>query len=94
MLASGWILGEEIAIQVLDDWVKKYSDNIIFKFKRRNGQIWKVSKDYNGPSIGSVYVSTPKNILNQKFLLLDQPIKILNIHMKNQISHRFSFLKK
>jgi hypothetical protein len=61
---QGLKLGENVAIRLLSDWVKKYSDDIIFKFRKRDGTIWEVRKDYSGPSSPPVYYSSPVQITN------------------------------
>jgi membrane-associated phospholipid phosphatase len=58
---AGLQIGEDVAIAVLTDWVKKYSNDIIFRFRKRNSQVYEISKTYSGPvSIsGNIYFTTP-----------------------------------
>jgi hypothetical protein len=58
---AGLEIGEAVAITVLEDWVKKYSNDVIFRFRKRNGTVYEISKTYSGPvSIsGNIYFSNP-----------------------------------
>jgi membrane-associated phospholipid phosphatase len=58
---AGLEIGENVAISVLEDWVKRYSTDVIFRFRKRNGTVYEISKTYSGPvSIsGNIYFSNP-----------------------------------
>jgi membrane-associated phospholipid phosphatase len=68
---SGIALGEQVAIDVLKDEVHKYSDEITFRFRRRNGEIVTISNHNNPVASGVSYPSTisipdPENPSNTK----------------------------
>jgi len=56
---TGLNIGEQVAIAVLQEWVNRYSADVIFKFKLRDGTKYKVSKSESGPfTVGPVYNPT------------------------------------
>jgi hypothetical protein len=63
---AGLKLGEDVAIKTLEDWVENYNNNIIFRFRLRDGTIYQVSKTYSGPYTGSLpfYANTPVRLTN------------------------------
>jgi hypothetical protein len=63
---AGLKLGEDVAIKTLEDWVQTYNNNIIFRFRLRDGTIYEVSKTYSGPYLGSLpfYANTPVRLTN------------------------------
>lgn len=63
---SGLKLGEDVAIKTLENWVQNYNNNIIFRFRLRDGTIYEVSKTYSGPYSGSLpfYANTPVRLTN------------------------------
>ena len=63
---SGLKLGEDVAIKTLENWVQNYYNNIIFRFRLRDGTIYEVSKTYSGPYLGSLpfYANTPVRLTN------------------------------
>lgn len=62
---GGLNLGEQVAIKTLEDWVQNYRNNIIFRFRLRNGQGYQVSKSYSGPYLGTdIYATTPVRLTN------------------------------
>jgi len=64
--SAGLYLGEQVAIKTLEDWVQNYRNNITFRFRLRNGQVYEISKTYSGIYTGPLpfYSTTPVTITN------------------------------
>jgi hypothetical protein len=60
---AGLQLGENIGIQILKNWVNTYDNDIIFRFRLRNGSGYQVSKDFSGPYFGTIYTTTPVTLV-------------------------------
>ena len=63
---AGLRIGELVAIKTLEDWVQNYTNNnIVFRFRLRDGTKYEISKTYSGPTSSNVYIwSTPRRLTN------------------------------